>query len=280
MALLPPRLRAAASRSGAGDLTRERRDGPPVDRHALAAVRRAPELVGLVALAALLNLWALGATAGRTLLQRGGALDEHELARLPLRLAGPSGVMTVDKPPLALWVQSLSVRVFGFHPLAILVPQALMGIATVVLVYDLVRRRFGRLGGFVAGLALATTPITVAMSRHNNPDALLDLCCVAAVWFAVRAARGRAHPLARARRAWRSGWASRRRCSSRCGRARDRARLAVGRPARGRLAAIAPAARGRRGDARVGGAWPLLVMLTPRPTGRGSPARATTASSR
>ncbi len=45
----------------------------------------------------------------------------------------PSGVMTVDKPPLSLWVQSLSVRVFGYHPLSVLVPQALMGIATVVL---------------------------------------------------------------------------------------------------------------------------------------------------
>ena len=88
--------------------------------------------------------------------------------------------MTVDKPPLSLWVQALSVRVFGYHPLAILVPEALMGVASVVLVYDLVRRRFGRLGGFIAGLALATTPIVVAMSRDNNPDALLTLCCVAA----------------------------------------------------------------------------------------------------
>ena len=51
-----------------------------------------------------------------------------------------TGLMTVDKPPLALWVQALSVRVFGFHPLSILVPQALMGVAAVALVYDLTRR--------------------------------------------------------------------------------------------------------------------------------------------
>ncbi len=62
-----------------------------------------------------------------------------------------------------------------------------MGMATVALTYDLVRRRFGRVGGFVAGLTLAITPITVAMSRHNNPDAAVILCCVAALWFAVRA---------------------------------------------------------------------------------------------
>jgi 4-amino-4-deoxy-L-arabinose transferase-like glycosyltransferase len=48
-----------------------------------------------------------------------------------------------------------------------------MGVATVGLTYDLVRRRFGRLGGFVAGVVLALTPITVAISRHNNADALL-----------------------------------------------------------------------------------------------------------
>src|SRR5947207_970025 len=76
----------------------------------------------------------------------------------------PSGVMTVAKPPLALWVQAISVRVFGYHQLSVLVPQALMGVASVALVYDLVRRRFGRLGGFVGALALALTPMTVAIS--------------------------------------------------------------------------------------------------------------------
>jgi len=39
----------------------------------------------------------------------------------------PSGVMSVDKPPLAFWIQALSVRVFGYHPLSILIPEALMG---------------------------------------------------------------------------------------------------------------------------------------------------------
>ena len=98
-----------------------------------------------------------------------------------------SGVMTVDKPPLALWVQALSARVFGFSSWSLLVPQALMGVATVGLVYDLTRRNFGRIAGFTAGLALVLTPIAVAISRHNNPDALLVLCCTAALWFVVRA---------------------------------------------------------------------------------------------
>jgi 4-amino-4-deoxy-L-arabinose transferase-like glycosyltransferase len=155
---------------------------------AAAVLRRAPEVVALIGLAAVLNLWALGqngwANTYYAAAVRSMSTSWHDFLYASL---DQSGVMTVDKPPLALWIEALSVRVFGYHPLSILVPEALIGIVTVVLLYDLVRRLFGRFAGFVAGVALATTPITVAMSRHNNPDALLALCAVAALWFVVRA---------------------------------------------------------------------------------------------
>ena len=62
-----------------------------------------------------------------------------------------------------------------------------MGVATVGLVYDLARRRFGRVRPASPGsLALVLTPVTVAIARHNNPDALLVLCCTAALWVVVR----------------------------------------------------------------------------------------------
>ena len=61
-----------------------------------------------------------------------------------------------------------------------------MGVAAVALVYDLTRRRFGRPAGFVAGLALAHDADRGRDLRHNNPDALLILCCVGALWFVVR----------------------------------------------------------------------------------------------
>lgn len=147
-----------------------------------------PELAALMALAALLNLWALG--------QNGWANEYYSAAVHSMAgswhnfLFGSfdsSGLMTVDKPPLALWAQALSVKAFGFNSLAILVPQALMGVASVGLLYDLTRRRWGREAGFLAGLVLALTPIAVAVSRHNNPDALLVLCCVGALWAFVRA---------------------------------------------------------------------------------------------
>jgi len=157
-------------------------------RERLGVLVARPELLGLLGLTAVLNLWNLSingwANTYYSAAVRSMSSSWHDFVFASL---DRSGLMTVDKPPLALWVQALSVRVFGFHPLSILVPEALMGIAAVGLLYDLVRRRFGRAAGFAAGLALATTPITVAIARHNNPDELLVLCTVAALWCAVRA---------------------------------------------------------------------------------------------
>jgi 4-amino-4-deoxy-L-arabinose transferase-like glycosyltransferase len=248
----------------AGDLEAERRAGGsrPLAQ-AVAAVRRAPELGGLIGLAALLNLWALGqngwANTYYSAAVRSMAASWHNFLFASL---DPSGVMTVDKPPLSLWVQALSVRVFGYHPLAILVPEALMGVASVVLVYDLVRRRFGRLGGFVAGLALATTPIAVAMSRDNNPDALLTLCCVAAVWFAVRAFEdGRTRWLVASGIAVGLGFETKMGVALVVVPAIALAWLWVA--PRGRVAAIRQLLAGGGAMLAVGGAWPLLVALTP-----------------
>src|SRR5205807_3866103 len=73
------------------------------------------------------------------------------------------GVISVDKPPVALWVQAISAKLFGFSSLSLLMPEALAGVASVALVYFLVRRVFGALAGFVAAMALAVTPIAVAV---------------------------------------------------------------------------------------------------------------------
>ncbi|HUH79851.1 MAG TPA: glycosyltransferase family 39 protein [Solirubrobacteraceae bacterium] len=236
------------------------------DRAGAVAVRIGrPELWALVGLTALLNLWDLSrngwANVYYSAAVRSMSSSWHDFLYASF---DRSGVMTVDKPPLALWVQSLSVRAFGYHPLSLLVPQALMGVATVVLVYDLVRRRFGRLGGFVAGLALAVTPMTVAISRHNNPDALLVLACVAAVWCAVRGLEG-----------GRTRWLV---LSGVCVGLGFETKMGVALAVVPGIAAawmwVAPAAKGRLHALRqllagglamvlVGGAWPALVELTP-----------------
>jgi 4-amino-4-deoxy-L-arabinose transferase-like glycosyltransferase len=98
-----------------------------------------------------------------------------------------SNFITVDKTPAALWITGLAVRVFGLSSWSVLAPQALIGVATVGLLYLTVRRWHGPLAGLLAGLVLATTPIAALMFRFNNPDALLMLLLVAGVYGMLRA---------------------------------------------------------------------------------------------
>ena len=72
---------------------------------------------------------------------------------------------------------ALSARLFGVSP-SILVPQALMGVATVGLLHATVRRWFPPAAALVAGAAMALTPVAALMFRFNNPDALLVLLLV------------------------------------------------------------------------------------------------------
>ena len=94
--------------------------------------------------------------------------------------------ITVDKPPMSLWLMSLSVRIFGLNTWAMLVPQALLGVASVALLRNTVKRRFGGAAGLLAGLVLAVTPVAALMFRFNNPDALLVLLMIASVWALLR----------------------------------------------------------------------------------------------
>ncbi len=98
----------------------------------------------------------------------------------------PASFITIDKPPLATMVMGLSVRLFGLSSAAILLPQALMGVATVALTMATVRRTFGAPASIVAGLVTALTPAAVLMFRYNNPDALLTLLLVGAAYAVVR----------------------------------------------------------------------------------------------
>ena len=109
----------------------------------------------------------------------------------------PANFITVDKPPLATMVMGLSVRLFGLSSASILLPEALMGVATVGLVMATVRRTFGAPASVIAGLVTALTPAAVLIFRYNNPDALLTLLLVGAAYAFVRAPRERPAPLAR-----------------------------------------------------------------------------------
>ena len=95
--------------------------------------------------------------------------------------------MTVDKPPVSQWVMGLSGQIFGFGSASMLVPEALMAVATVALLYGAVRRISGPNAALLAGAAFALTPVAALMFRFNNPDAVMVLLMMAAAYCAVRA---------------------------------------------------------------------------------------------
>ncbi len=114
--------------------------------------------------------------------------------------------ITVDKPPAAMWLMGLSVRLFGLSSWSILVPEALLGVASVGVLYASVRRtvvrgwpalerfapnakpeRFAHWTAMAAGAVLALTPVATLMFRFNNPDALLVFFLVLAAYATLRA---------------------------------------------------------------------------------------------
>ena len=100
----------------------------------------------------------------------------------------PAGFISVDKPPVSLWLQVLSVKLFGFNPLSLLLPQVLEGVAAVWVLYRLVRQQFSAMSALLAALFLATTPVWVAVNRTNNTDSCLLLVLLLAAWALLKAA--------------------------------------------------------------------------------------------
>lgn len=147
-----------------------------------------PGLLVLLVATALLYLWGLSASGWANDFYAAAVQAGTQSWKALLFGSLDSGnAITVDKPPAALWVMGLSGRLLGFSSFSLLLPQALMGVASVGLVYGAVRRWSGPAAGLIAGAALALTPVAALMFRFDNPDALLVLLLVAAAYCTVRA---------------------------------------------------------------------------------------------
>jgi 4-amino-4-deoxy-L-arabinose transferase-like glycosyltransferase len=101
--------------------------------------------------------------------------------------AEPGGSVSVDKPPVGLWLQAISAYFLGVNALGLLMPQILAGLASVMVVYHLVRRSFGSSAGLLAALALAVTPVAVAVDRNNTIDSTMILTLLLAAWAFIKA---------------------------------------------------------------------------------------------
>ena len=100
----------------------------------------------------------------------------------------PAGFVSIDKPPVAIWLQVASAKLFGFGALSILLAQVMAGLAAVLIVYALVRKYWGGTAGAIAALSLALSPVNVAVDRSNNTESCLILVLLGSVWLAMRAA--------------------------------------------------------------------------------------------
>jgi 4-amino-4-deoxy-L-arabinose transferase-like glycosyltransferase len=98
----------------------------------------------------------------------------------------PEGFITVDKPPVALWIQTISALIFGLSDFSVLLPEALAGVISVWMLYIIVKPKFGPIAARLASLVLACSPIFVAVVRTNNVDSILILTLLVATWALMK----------------------------------------------------------------------------------------------
>jgi 4-amino-4-deoxy-L-arabinose transferase-like glycosyltransferase len=101
----------------------------------------------------------------------------------------PGRRVAIDKPPVDLWLQVASTRLFGFDGVALLLPEALGGIALVAALMWLLRTLLDRSVALAGGLALAVAPSAVIVARSDTMDAVMAALAVAGAAVVARAAR-------------------------------------------------------------------------------------------
>jgi 4-amino-4-deoxy-L-arabinose transferase-like glycosyltransferase len=158
----------------------------------LREMRLAPRhfaLAAILALSALLNVNRLSQNGYAGVFYSAGIRSMlRSLHNFVFVSFDPGGLVSVDKPPLGLWVQAASAKVFGFSPLSLLLPEAIAGVLSVALLYHMLFRRFGQFAALAGALALAVSPSFVAVSRDNGVDPVLVLLMILACGAGMRAA--------------------------------------------------------------------------------------------
>ncbi|MEC1021047.1 ArnT family glycosyltransferase [Bacillus paralicheniformis] len=100
-----------------------------------------------------------------------------------------SGFVSVDKPPVVLWIQTIFAKIFGVHTWSVILPQALAGTGSVYLLYALIKPKFGKGAARISALVMALTPIAVAVSRTNNIDSMLVFTLLLGTWCLMKAVK-------------------------------------------------------------------------------------------
>lgn len=101
--------------------------------------------------------------------------------------AEPGGSVTVDKPPLGLWIEAAFALVLGVSGFSVSLPNILAGVFSIPLLYTMVKKYMGALAGLLAAVVMTFTPIFVATNRNNTMDGLLVGFLLLAAWAFIRA---------------------------------------------------------------------------------------------
>jgi 4-amino-4-deoxy-L-arabinose transferase-like glycosyltransferase len=151
----------------------------------------AAPLAAITVIAAVLRLWDFSRVTANPYYDaavRSMGLSWHNLF---FGAFEPGAQVSVDKTPVDLWLQVASVKLFGFSSAALRVPEVTAGILAIPLLYDLVRRLFGRRAGLGAAAALAVLPTAILTAHTDTMDALMMLFDVLAAWLVVVGAQSR-----------------------------------------------------------------------------------------
>ncbi len=144
-------------------------------------------LVILALVAAALTVWAVG-SGSRSEYYASIALSmSQSWSNFFFGSFDPAGTVTLDKIPGSFWVPALFVKAFGFSTWTIILPNALAAVGAALLTAFAAKRLAGPTAGLLAGAAVATTPILVAVSRSNQPETFFVLGLALTAWAAVKA---------------------------------------------------------------------------------------------
>jgi 4-amino-4-deoxy-L-arabinose transferase-like glycosyltransferase len=160
-------------------------DRPPVIRRQWWEVA---SLLVILLVASFLYVWGLAANGWANAYYSAAVqAGQHDPASFFFGSLDWGNAITVDKPPLSLWVMGVSVRLFGLNTWALLLPQAAMTVGSTLLIYRLTRQQLPASAALLSAAVFACTPITVLLARYNNPDPLMVLLTLSALHAGIRA---------------------------------------------------------------------------------------------
>jgi 4-amino-4-deoxy-L-arabinose transferase-like glycosyltransferase len=156
-----------------------------------AGVVAAAPLVAITALGAVLRLWAFARVGPNPFYDAAVRSMSLSWSNFFFGAFEPGAQVSIDKAPADLWVQVASVKLFGFSGVATRAPEVAAGILAIPLLYDLVRRLFGRRAGLGAAAALAVLPMAILTAHSDTMDSVMMLLDVLAAWLVVVGAQSR-----------------------------------------------------------------------------------------